>query len=122
VRILVVDDEPDLVEVVSEIFRSRGHTVDTATNVVRARARATTDAYDAIVVDMAVPKVMGLDLYQALEREGSVVLERMIVICAVSTPTLRAGFGRVPPWAFIEKPFSVSRLVEALERLPGARS
>ena len=121
-RILVVDDEADFVEVVSAIFTSHGHTVDTAANVVRARARATTDPYDAIVVDMAVPKVMGLDFYQALEREGSGVVDRMIVVCAVSTPSLRAAFGRVPPWAFIEKPFNVSRLLETVERLPGARS
>jgi signal transduction histidine kinase len=64
-RVLVVDDEPGVSEVVAALLRQDGHTVETAPDAQRALDRLQDTAFDAIVTDRAMPGICGEQLAAA---------------------------------------------------------
>ncbi|HEX8006875.1 MAG TPA: response regulator transcription factor [Trebonia sp.] len=64
-RVLVVEDEPDVAEALSWGLNAEGYVVDTADNGVDGLWKATENAYDVIVLDVMLP---GLDGYQVCRR------------------------------------------------------
>ncbi|SVA47736.1 uncharacterized protein METZ01_LOCUS100590, partial [marine metagenome] len=66
VRILVVDDEPDLVEAVARGLRREGYAVDTALDGDEALAKASWTPYDLVCLDITMPGVDGLEVCRAL--------------------------------------------------------
>lgn len=68
-RILVVEDEPDLLRTIARTLREEGYAVDTATNGTDGLDKAETGEYDLVVLDVLLPKLNGWDLLQALRRK-----------------------------------------------------
>src|SRR5436189_6361360 len=64
-RILVVEDEPDLLRSMAQALREEGYAVDTAANGEDGLFNAESNEYDAVVLDVMLPK---LDGWQVLER------------------------------------------------------
>ena len=64
--VLLVDDEEDFVEVLAERLEARGLTVDTAGNGELALEKAGERAFDAIVLDMAMPGMNGIETLPGL--------------------------------------------------------
>jgi len=62
VRILVVEDEPALVTHLAEALGAAGYVVDCAVDGARADFLAATERYDAVVLDLGLPKIDGLTL------------------------------------------------------------
>lgn len=61
-HLLLIEDNPDLVENLSDFFESRGHTVDVAYNGPSGLRFAQQQRYDVIVLDLMLPGMDGLDL------------------------------------------------------------
>lgn len=72
-RVLVVEDEPDLLDVLSQSLREQGYAVDTATNGRDALFKALGGQYDAIVLDLMLPVMDGWEVLTQLRREGHLV-------------------------------------------------
>ncbi len=60
IRLLLVDDDPDVIKAHKAIFLRRGWTVDTATNGVDAIARVMDTAFDVIITDISMPEMDGV--------------------------------------------------------------
>jgi len=60
-RILLVDDEPEIRELYGEMLEICGCTVDTAPDGAEAVSRATADGYDLVVMDLHMPKMDGFE-------------------------------------------------------------
>ena len=58
-RVLVVEDEPDLLRVIAQALREAGYAVDEAADGEDGLYKATTWDYDAIVLDWMLPKFTG---------------------------------------------------------------
>lgn len=67
-RILIIEDEPDLRRVVGRVLAEEGYTVDSAANGEDGLAMAKIYDYDAIVLDLMLPRVSGWDLLRELRR------------------------------------------------------
>lgn len=67
-RILVVEDEPDLRRLVVQALRENGYAVDDAADGHDGLYKATTWEYDAIVLDLMLPKICGLELLRRLRK------------------------------------------------------
>lgn len=67
-RVLVVEDEPELLSVVCQALRENGYAVDGAADGEEGLYRATTWEYDAIVLDLMLPKVTGLEVLAAVRK------------------------------------------------------
>ncbi len=116
-RILVVDDDATLAATIRRVF-GRAHDVTIATNgkealdLLRGGRR-----FDAIVCDLMMPTMTGMDLYGELARTMPAVCERIVFITGGAfTPAARAFLDRVSNHR-VEKPFVPQALRSAVEEL-----
>jgi DNA-binding response OmpR family regulator len=68
-RLLVVEDEPDLQSLLARALRGQGYAVDTASDGEQGLYKAQTWEYDAIVLDWMLPKLDGISLLRELRRK-----------------------------------------------------
>lgn len=71
-RILVVDDEKDLVKALKQLLTVEKYTVDTAYDGETGLDMARGSIYDVLVVDVMLPRISGFELVQTLRNEGNV--------------------------------------------------
>jgi two-component system response regulator HydG len=118
-RILLVDDDPQSLESTRKILELSGYSVTTAKDgqealeLVRPAPHAAAERFDAVVSDVRMPRLGGLEFLRALS------------LCAEGTPViLMTAFGRVEDavWAmklgavdFLTKPFKRHTLVSSIE-------
>ena len=69
-RILLVEDEPGVSLVVSDLLRAEGHAVETAQDGATGRRRATEEAFDLLILDVMLPGLGGFDLCHAAREHG----------------------------------------------------
>ena len=125
-RILVVDDEPDLVEAVARGLRREGYAVDTALDGDEALAKASWTPYDLVCLDSTMPGVDGLEVCRALRAnptEG--VVPRVLMLTARDTLEDRVQGLDVGADDYLVKPFAFDELaarVRSLLRRDSGRS
>jgi len=113
--VLLVEDEPDVLDVAAQLFRSIGYEVATATNGVEAMSilERRTDI-DLLFTDVVMPKGMsGIELAR-LARELRPGL-KVIVASGYPIPALRERYGRIENLAFVNKPYRLAELVKAIK-------
>lgn len=67
-RILVVEDEPDLLSTIAQVLREEGYAVDEAADGQEGLYKATSWDYDAIVLDLLMPKLTGWQVLESLRK------------------------------------------------------
>ncbi len=109
-RILVVDDDDALREMVATALSLKGAHVTTARSAAEARQLA--GPFDIALIDMMLDDCRGDELLASLRKQGS-VHAAMLVTGTVQRPRLVPG-GEPDDW--VRKPFELSQLVERLRR------
>ncbi|MCG6958250.1 MAG: response regulator [Gemmatimonadetes bacterium] len=112
-KVLLVDDEKDFVEVLAERLEARGLHVDTALTGLSAIVKAEETRYDAILLDMAMP---GMDGIETLER----LLElnpdlQVILLTGRATLSQAAAAIKLGALDLLEKPADITTLVRKIE-------
>lgn len=69
-RVLVVEDEPDLNRQIKQALEDSGYVVDTAADGEDGHFLGDTEPYDAVVLDVGLPKMDGLSVLEAWRRDG----------------------------------------------------
>ncbi len=108
-RVLIVDDEEDFRETLAERMEARGMTVDRAENGVVALDVVKEHKYDAIVLDLAMPEMDGIEtLKRLLEFDHN-----LQVIMLTGHGSVKDGVAAVKAGAvdFLEKPADIESLV-----------
>jgi DNA-binding NtrC family response regulator len=118
--VLLVDDEEDFVSVLAERLEARGLRTDTAGEGIIAVAKAKERAYDAIVLDMAMPGMNGIETLSALLE----VNPDLQVILLTGQATLQQGVEAMKLGALdlLEKPVEIETLVKKIEDAATKRS
>ena len=120
--ILVVDDEPRIVQVVRDYLQHGGFAVLVASDGPAALRTARTGRPDLIVLDLGLPGKDGLDVARELRREGDVPI---IMLTARSDESDKLVGLELGADDYITKPFSpkelVARIRTVLRRAEGAR-
>jgi DNA-binding response OmpR family regulator len=121
--ILVVDDEPRIVQLVRDYLEHGGFTVLVASDGQAALRTARTGRPDLIVLDLGLPGLDGLDVTRALRREGEVPI---IMLTARTEETDKLVGLELGADDYLIKPFSpkelVARVRAVLRRAEGLRS
>jgi len=78
-RILIVEDEPELVEQIRQALAKQKYTVDTAFDGEEALDRIYVDPYDLILLDIMLPKKDGLPKAVLMTEYGGLILGQMII-------------------------------------------
>lgn len=69
-RLLIVEDEPALARQLHDALESFGYAIDTAHDGEEAHFLGTTEAYDAVILDLGLPKMDGVRVLERWRREG----------------------------------------------------
>lgn len=113
-RILVVDDEVPVLEVMVEILQAAGWTVDAMSNGVEAIQRIKRSRYDALVLDLYMPDIPGLLLHSKLKFIDRELWNHTVFVSGnFSTEELRRSLESSP--RFVPKPFKAETLVQTVE-------
>jgi CheY-like chemotaxis protein len=109
-KILVVDDEAIIAQLISDVLTGDGYDVDTASDGLVALACIGRCGYDLILSDLRMPGLDGLGLYRELEQSRPELVRRFVFITGTSEHTDYAGLlgGLVAP--ILTKPFDMSAL------------
>jgi len=110
-KILVVDDEPDALEVLGFKLREAGYTPIFARDGTRAIAIAREEHPDLIVLDLMLPEVDGLEVCKILRRDASTASIPVIMLTARAAEMDRVLGLELGADDYVTKPFSPRELV-----------
>jgi DNA-binding NtrC family response regulator len=112
-RVLVIDDEPAVQDLLERVLTNAGHQVAVVDTAEGALIRLARDRYDVIVVDNNLPRMTGLEL-MALVREHHPEL-RAIMITAYNTPAVESRARALGVMSYVAKPFGIVTIVGAVD-------
>ncbi len=110
-HILIVDDEADLVELVSYNLRKEGFVVDSASDGEAALAKIRKDKYSLVVLDLMLPGIQGIELCHILRSDQKTANLPIIMLTAKGEEVDRILGLEIGADDYITKPFSPRELV-----------
>jgi DNA-binding response OmpR family regulator len=114
-KILVVEDDVELVELLCFNLRKAGFSVGTANDGIEALKKARSLGPDLILLDLMLPELDGLAVCDILRRDPATASVPIIILTAMSSQLARfTGLGAGAD-DFITKPFSPKLLLERVE-------
>lgn len=114
-RVLVVDDDADIRDLVALKLQSAGLEVETAFDGISGLSAATNGNFDAIVLDVMMPGMSGIDVLQALRDSGNQT--PVIMLTAKNQEhDIEAGFN-AGATDYVSKPFSPRELLARVNSL-----
>ena len=114
-RVLVIEDQHDIAANLWDFLERRGHAVDHCADGIAGLARARSGGYDAIVLDLGLPRLDGLDLCRALRDAGDGVPVLMLTARDTLDDKLR-GYAQGAD-DYMVKPFALRELEARLRAL-----
>lgn len=125
-RILVVDDDPLLAEMLRAMVRAcvpEDSSIEVANSGAKAAALLESGApYDAVLCDVIMPGMSGLDLYRRLERSANPMARRLVLVTGGAiTEAMVSALARVPA-PRLHKPFELAQLRAVLSAVLGPSS
>ena len=116
-RILIVEDEPNLVESLSFILGRAGFEVDTVTDGVEALDRVRRRSFSALILDIMLPGMNGLDVLKTIRADPVLADLPVMVLTAKGQASDRRTAETIGASAFVTKPFSNAEVVERVTQL-----
>lgn len=117
--ILLVDDEPDLRELLEEQLRAAGHRVETAADGLEGMDQLQRRVFDVVICDVRLPKIDGLTLLRRIRKEApstDVILMTAYADVSQAVSALKEG-----AFDYLTKPFDVDELLLQTRRIDETR-
>lgn len=114
-RLLLVEDDTELIEMLEGLFDEEGYDVETAADGHRGLHLALSRRYDVAVLDRRLPAVEGLDLLGRLRRHGVTV--PVLVLSAQANPADRVAGLDAGAEDYLVKPFDIDELLARIRAL-----
>jgi len=113
-KILLVDDEKDFIEALGERMENRGMNVSTTTSAKDAIKMVEEETYDAIVLDLQMPEMDGIEALKAIKK----INPDMQVILLTGHATVEKGIEAMKLGAMdlIEKPADIEAITEKIKK------
>jgi len=114
-RVLVVDDESVIAQLIADVLGGEGFEVDTAPHGLAALDRLANRTYDVILSDLRMPELDGFGLFREIERRYPDLLGRFVFITGTSEHTDYQGFIDDVKVPVLTKPFDMMNLVRVVK-------
>ena len=113
-KVLLVDDEKDFIEALGERMANRGMNVSTTTSAKDAVKKVEEESYDAIVLDLQMPEMDGIEALKAIKK----INPDMQVILLTGHATVEKGIEAMKLGAMdlIEKPADIETIAEKIKK------
>jgi CheY-like chemotaxis protein len=109
-RVLVVDDDLELANVLAAALRAEQHEVEIAANGVDALAAIDREPFDVILSDVRMPKLDGPGFYRELQRRHPELLDRVVFVTGDILGRETAAFLEHARVAHLTKPFDIKQV------------
>ena len=117
-RILVVDDEPDIVRAVVRLLSARGHDVATAKDGLEALEHVQRSSPDLVIVDVDLPRIDGFEVCRRIKSSEATRHIAVLMMTAGYISVADADRGtRVGADEYLAKPFMKQVLLHNVARL-----
>ncbi len=113
-KVLLVDDEKDFRDVLAQRMSNQGLDVDTAESGPRAIEMIDSKLYDAVIVDLAMPEMDGLETLQRLLKKQPNL--QIIVLTGQASVAKGVEAMKMGAVDFLEKPAKIESLVKKIEQ------
>jgi signal transduction histidine kinase/ActR/RegA family two-component response regulator len=109
-RILVVEDEPTVAQLIMDVLREEGHQVDAVTDSQEGLNLISRTPYDLVICDLRMPQLDGQAFYNTLVSSGSPMANRIIFITGDTLAPRTLEFLEPHNLPYLAKPFLVEEL------------
>jgi DNA-binding response OmpR family regulator len=120
-RILIVDDDPDILSSLQTLFADTGAEVKTARDGSAAVEAAGTTDPDLVVLDALLPKMSGFLVLEKLKKAGKQGTKPFVIMITGNQGKRHQAFAESRGVdVYLNKPFRMERLMESVRKLLGA--
>jgi two-component system, OmpR family, response regulator ChvI len=115
IKILILDDDPDIVLTFKTGLESNGFEVDSYNDPLLALKNFKANFYDLLLIDIRMPHMTGFDFYQKISKIDNKVKVCFITAFEVYYRALLEEFVDLELKCFIQKPISIDELVKCIK-------
>ena len=83
-KVLAIDDEPDILRVVKKLVERKGHECTAASDGTHGLELLTSEHYDLVLLDLKMPKMNGFDVLRMLAYGGQLYEKRVVILSALT--------------------------------------
>ncbi len=114
-RVLVADDEEDILEIIQDRLEACGFRVTTATNGAEALRKITMEKFDGVFLDVKMPEMTGIEVLEEVRKKD----RKLPIIIITSSTSREAAISSLAKGAneFILKPFDWPELKEKIQKV-----
>jgi C4-dicarboxylate-specific signal transduction histidine kinase/CheY-like chemotaxis protein len=120
-RILVVDDEPSIVDILYDVLRMDGHQIETAVNGRLALSKLSSGSFDVVISDLKMPGMSGQELYRHLQASESALLSRIIFTTGDVANQDTQSFLQESRTPYLQKPFNLNEVRRLVQEILASR-
>lgn len=117
-NVLIVEDDTAIRESLRKVLEGEGCRVDVAEDGEKAVGKLAQYHYDAIVLDIALPKLSGIDVMEYIASTSPRLLESIVVVTGLDVDEVRKLFPTI--CETLSKPVMPTRLIASVRRCLGA--
>jgi DNA-binding response OmpR family regulator len=116
-KILIVDDDPDMVEMLRLALHSEGYAIRTAVNGREALRKALVSPPDLVLLDLIMPGLHGFNVCERLRSHSATASVPIIMVTALPGELPRLAGMELGADVYIRKPFEIQELVSRVGNL-----
>lgn len=113
-KILIVEDEPDIQELLAAYLKDAGYDVETAEDGVEALARFQKGKFDLLLLDLMLPKIDGFGVCELIRRKSNVPI---LMLTALDSEQAQLRGFRMEIDDYVTKPFSMPILLQKIRAI-----
>ena len=116
-NILIIDDESGVRDVLTRVFSETGYRADSASDAKRALTKLDKNGYDLFIIDLKLPRVSGMRLYEIMKERDPSSVERVMFITGDAITPSTQDFLDSAGRPYLTKPFNPKEAVEIVEEM-----
>jgi len=117
-KILGIDDNADITELLDTVLNSSGHEFSFVNNGKDGLKRIQENSFDLVLLDLSMPEFTGMDVVEALNNEGIINKQKIVLFTASSmTDSEIAELMKKGVHSCIRKPIDIDVLLEKIDTI-----
>lgn len=120
-RILVIDDEKDIVETIKSALTTRGYKITTAFNGEDGLKKAKADSPDLVICDIKMPKLDGWEVLKGLREDAARWVPVIMLTVLKDVEDVKKGYEYDADY-YITKPFKINDLLQGIRVILSLRA
>jgi len=115
-KLMAVDDESDMTFTLKAVLEQSGFSLDVFNDPLTALSNFKPDYYDLILLDIVMPKMNGLELYQEIKKKDNRVKACFVTAYELYYESLKQKYPKLEVGCYIRKPIDMDDLVKRINK------